>query len=136
MNERRRCRGCVASRNSPGPGGDIALSIVTRSSPAGIPARAQLMGVTITSRGSGAGRDAVETFRLRRPAPDSPAVLVQADAIDACRLPRHRRRPRETRLRARAGVAATLESSCVDVPFQKALPIAFWLLESRGIPRS
>jgi len=114
-----------------GPGGDIALSIVTRPSPGNTPARAELMGVTITSRGSGAGRDAVETFRLRRPAPGSPAVLVQADAIDACRLPRVVDAP-ELDLARR--VAATLESACVDLPFQNALPIALWLLEHADSP--
>ena len=30
--------------------------------------------------GSTAGRDGVETFRLRRPAPDSSAVIVEAEA--------------------------------------------------------
>jgi len=84
------------------------------------------MGVTITSRGSGAGGEEVETFRLSRPAPGSPAVLIEAEATDVCCLPRVVEAP-ELDLARR--VAATLESSRVDLPFQKALPIALWLLE-------
>jgi len=109
-----------------GPAGEVALSIMTRPSPGGLPASTQLMGVTITSRGSGAGGEEVETFRLSRPAPGSPAVLIEAEATDVCCLPRVVEAP-ELDLARR--VAATLESSRVDLPFQKALPIALWLLE-------
>jgi len=109
-----------------GPGGEVAFSIVTRPSPGGVPASTELMGVTITSRGSGAGGEGVETFRLNRPAPGSPAVLIEAEATDVCCLPRVVDAP-ELDLARR--IAATLESSCVDLPFQKALPIALWLME-------
>jgi len=109
-----------------GPCGEVALSIVPRPSPGGLPASTQLMGVTITSRGGEAGGEAIETFRLSRPAPGSPAVLIEAEATGMCRLPRVVEAP-ELDLARR--VAATLESSRVDLPFQKALPIALWLLE-------
>ncbi|MFI5454673.1 MAG: glucose-6-phosphate dehydrogenase assembly protein OpcA [Isosphaerales bacterium] len=109
-----------------GPGGEVALSIVTRPSPGGLPASTQLMGVTIIGRGSEAGGEAVETYRLSRPAPGSAAVLIEAEAAGMCRLPRVVEAP-ELDLARR--VAATLESSRVDLPFQKALPIALWLLE-------
>jgi len=110
-----------------GPGGEVALSIMVRPSPGGLPASTQLMGVTLTCRGSGAGGEEVETFRLSRPAPGSPAVRIEAEAADVCCLPRMVDAP-ELDLARR--VAATLESSCVDLPFQNALPIALWLLES------
>ncbi len=109
-----------------GSGGDIAVSIATRQTPDGLGARSQLMGVSITCGGSTAGRDGVETFRLRRPAPDSSAVIVEAEATDGCPLSRIVDAPELDPARR---VAATLESSCVDVPFENALPIALWLLE-------
>jgi hypothetical protein len=84
------------------------------------------MGLTITSRPSGSGRDGPETFRLSRPAPGSSSVLIQADATDVCRLPRLVDAPE---IDHAPRVAATLESACVDVPFQNALPVALWLLE-------
>jgi glucose-6-phosphate dehydrogenase assembly protein OpcA len=109
-----------------GPGGDVALSIVTRLTPGGLAPSAQLMGLTLTSHGRGAESEGVETFRLRRTAPGSPAVYVQADAVQACCLPRLVEAP-ELDLARR--VESTLESACLDRPFQKALPIALWLLE-------
>ncbi len=115
-----------------GPGGEVALSIATRPPPVGLPAAIQLMGVTITSRGSRAGGEEVETFRLSRPAPGSSAVLIEAAATDVCCLPRIVDAPELDPARR---VAAALESSCVDLPFQKALPIALWLMESAALAR-
>jgi hypothetical protein len=80
--------------------------------------------VTITARGpAGAG---VETLRLSRTAPDSPAICVEAETSDVCRLPRFVEAPELDPARR---VAAALESARVDPPFQNALPIALWLLE-------
>jgi glucose-6-phosphate dehydrogenase assembly protein OpcA len=109
------------------PAGDIAVLITTKPFASNSSASTELIGVTITSRGSGASGEQFETFRLRRPAPGSPAVVIEAEATDLCRLPRAVEAPE---LDAARRVAATLEASRVDVPFDKALPIALWLLES------
>ena len=67
-----------------------------------------------------------ETFRLSRPAPDSSAIHVEAEAPDSCFLPRVIEAPELDPARR---IAAALESSRLDPPFQKALPIALWLME-------
>jgi glucose-6-phosphate dehydrogenase assembly protein OpcA len=118
----------VSQARFEGPAGNIAVDIVTRPLPAGFPASPGLAGLTITTR---APRGA-ETFRLYRPAPDSPAIRVEAEALNSCSLPRVIDAPE---LDAARRVAAALESSRLDPPFQKALPIALWLLEgSRNSP--
>jgi hypothetical protein len=112
-----------------GPAGDIAVTLTTRSLPAGLPATARLMGVSITTKTP----DGSENFRLSRPAPDSPAVRVDARAIAACCLPRVIDAPELDPARR---IAAALESSRLDPPFNKALPLALWLMdftESRRI---
>jgi hypothetical protein len=108
------------------PTGEVALLIVPRQSTGGARASTQVMAVTITCRGSDAGITDVETFCLRRPVPGSSAVLIEAEAVGMCRLPRVVEAP-ELDLSRR--LAATLEASRNDPPFQKALPIALWLLE-------
>jgi glucose-6-phosphate dehydrogenase assembly protein OpcA len=110
-----------------GPGGEVAVSIVSRPSSGSPPAVAELIAVTVTSRGNDSGAEAFETFRLRRPTPGSPSVVMEAEATGLCRLPHVVQAPELDPARR---VAATLEASCVDFPFEKALPIALWLLES------
>jgi len=104
------------------PAGDVTVSITTGPIPAGLPAAPRLLGVTITTRGP----DGAESFRLARPAPDSPAVRVEIEARDACALPRVIDAPELDPARR---ISAALESSRLDPPFQKALPICLWMLE-------
>ena len=108
-----------------GPAGDIAVEVVTRPLPAGLPPSPRLAGLTITTRAP----RGPETFRLYRPAPDSPAVRVEVEAVNSCSLPRVIDAPE---LDAARRVAAALESSRLDPPFQKALPHALWLMERSG----
>jgi hypothetical protein len=90
-----------------------------------VPPMPQLLGVTITAKRSAGG----EVFRLARPKPDSPAIRVQAETCDSCGLPRLVEAPELDPARR---IAAALESSRIDPPFQNALPIAHWLLEPAG----
>jgi glucose-6-phosphate dehydrogenase assembly protein OpcA len=105
-----------------GPAGDIIVDIVTRPIPAGLSRSPRLAGLTVTTRTP----RGPETFRLYRPAPDSRAIRVEAEAINTCSLPRVIDAPELDPARR---IAAALESSRLDPPFQKALPIALWLLE-------
>jgi glucose-6-phosphate dehydrogenase assembly protein OpcA len=105
-----------------GPLGTLAVEIVTRPVPNSLPPAPLLTGVTLTARGP----EGVETFQLSRPAPDSPDVKIQARAPDYCRLPGMVRAPE---LDAAGRVAAALEASRFDRPFETARPIALWLLE-------
>ncbi|MGP0069864.1 MAG: glucose-6-phosphate dehydrogenase assembly protein OpcA [Isosphaeraceae bacterium] len=110
-----------------GPSGTIRVRIATGPAGAAPAPEPRVMGVTITARGSD-GR-ARETFQLVRPSADSPAVRVDAETTDLCRLPRLVEAPE---LDAAHRVGAALESSRIDPPFHKALPIALWLLEDRA----
>jgi glucose-6-phosphate dehydrogenase assembly protein OpcA len=110
-----------------GPSGDVAVSIVTRPIAPGVMAWPQLAGVTVTTRATTDQDSPAETFRLIRPWPGSPAVLVETDAPESCRLPRGVDAPE---LDAARRVATALESSRIDIPFRNALPIALWLMES------
>jgi glucose-6-phosphate dehydrogenase assembly protein OpcA len=105
-----------------GRSGNVALSITTGPIPAGLPAAPRLSAVTITTR----ARGGADTFRLARQTPDSPAVRVEIDARDTCALPRTIDAPELDPARR---IAAALESSRRDAPFQNALPICLWLLE-------
>jgi glucose-6-phosphate dehydrogenase assembly protein OpcA len=105
-----------------GPNGPIAVEITTRALPPGLPNSPRLADVTITAQGQGG----LDRFRLRRPDPSSSSVLVEADTPSACHLPRVVNAPE---LEPAQRVAAALESSRVDPPFQKAVPIAMWLME-------
>ena len=105
-----------------GPLGTLAVEIVTQAVPAEMPATPSLVGVTITARGP----EGVETFCLKRPTPESPDVRIAAKAPDYCRLPGMVRSPELDPARR---VAAALEASRFDRPFEKARPIALWLLE-------
>jgi hypothetical protein len=107
-------RGCI---------GPIVVEIVTRPMPGSLPVSPRIVGITITAQGS----DGTDIFRLRRPDPNSTSVLVEAETPNACHLPRIVSTPELERAQR---VAAALESSRVDPPFQKAAPIALWLLEA------
>jgi hypothetical protein len=107
-----------------GPAGPVMVLIVTHAFPT-LPPVPEVMGVTITAKGSAGS----EVFRLARPKPDSPAVLIKAETDHLCRLPRLVEAPE---LDPALRVAAALESSRNDPPFQKALSIALWLLEADG----
>jgi glucose-6-phosphate dehydrogenase assembly protein OpcA len=110
-----------------GPRGTILVEIVTRPVPSGLQALPRLMVVTINARA--ADGQGTETFRLSRPAPDSPVVRVDTETINSCRLPRLVEAPELDRSHR---VGAAMESSRSDPPFQNALPIALWLLEDRA----
>ncbi|HKI19040.1 MAG TPA: glucose-6-phosphate dehydrogenase assembly protein OpcA [Isosphaeraceae bacterium] len=105
-----------------GPAHPITVEIATRPIPPGIPVAPRLMDVTITAQGP----DGLATFRLRRSDAGSPAVRVEAHSPDSCHLPRIVNAPE---LEPAQRIAAGLESSRVDPPFQNALPIAMWLME-------
>ena len=103
--------------------GVVAVKISTGPVPAGLPAAPRLIGVTI---GRGPEAEGVETFRLSRPTPDSRAVRVEVHAVDSCSLPSIVEAPELDPVRR---IAAALESSRLDAPFHKALPITLWLLD-------
>ena len=102
------------------------VDIVTRPIPAGLPASTRLVGVDDHDPDDRRER---ETFRLRRPAPDSPAVLVEAEPLDSCCLPRVIDAPELDPApgRRRARIVSRRP------PFQKALPIAPLAAGMRGI---
>jgi glucose-6-phosphate dehydrogenase assembly protein OpcA len=110
-----------------GPHGPIAVRISTRPDHSAALTEPRLMGVTITTKGT-EGRGA-DRFVLVRPAIDSTSVRVDAETADSCRLPRLVEAPELDPARR---IAAALESSRSDPPFQNALPIALWLLEQGG----
>ena len=103
-----------------GPPGRIDITIVTAPDPS--LGSAQLLATTLTAKAAG-GR---ETFALHRRAAGSPEVHVEIDSADYCTLPRVVLAPD---LDAPRRLAAALESSRNDPPFQHALPIALWLME-------
>ena len=106
-----------------GPLGTLAVEIITRPVPPGMPARPSLTGVCITVRGP----EGVETFCLNRPTPDSPDVRIVAKAPEYCRLPSM---VNAAELDPPRRVAAALEVSRFDQPFDNARPIALWLMEN------
>jgi len=113
------------------PTGEVAVTIETRPIPAEDAAVPQILGLTITTRKSRDGRGGVEKFQLSRIV-GSPAIFVEIDAIDTSRLPRLIDAPELDPARR---IAAALESARADPPFQRAVPIALWLLEAAESPR-
>jgi len=101
----------------------VAVTISTGPIPAGLPAAPRLIGVTITARGP----EGVQMFRLTRPTPESRSVRVEVEAPGSCCLPSIVEAPELDPARR---IAAALESSRLDRPFQKALPVTRWLLDS------
>ena len=112
----------ILSATFGGPAGTVAVEIVTRELPPGLPASTRLAAVVITTRTPHGS----ETFRVTRPAHDSPALLVEAESLNSCFLPRV---IDAAELDPARRIAAALETSRLDLPFQKALPVALWLLD-------
>jgi glucose-6-phosphate dehydrogenase assembly protein OpcA len=110
-----------------GPQGTITVRITTTTAEAASAPEPRVMAVTLTAREHDG--HAAEVFRLARPAMDATAVRIDAHSEELCRLPRLVEAPE---LDPAHRVAAALESSRVDRPFQNALPIALWLLEQAG----
>lgn len=108
-----------------GPQGPVTVEILTRPTPPGGSPTPRLTAVALAAR---RGQE-LETFRLARPAPDATALRIEAESGDSCRLPRLVEAP-ELDLAHR--VAAALESSRTDSPYQNALPLALGLLEAGG----
>jgi hypothetical protein len=105
-----------------GPGGTIKVEIETRVG--NLPS---IVGITLQAEGEDAERDGTETFRLTRQSPGSADVRIEVDSDNYCSLPRV---VVARELSPWQRVAAALESSRIDPPFQKALPHALWLLEA------
>lgn len=104
-----------------GPSGDVSVEIrTTADASQEVP---QLMATSLTTRAQGDHH--AELFRLVRIAPKSPGVHVEIDSNAYCTLPRTVLAPE---LDAARRVAAALESSRIDPPFQKALPHLLWMI--------
>jgi hypothetical protein len=103
----------------------VAVTIATTAVPGLTVAR--LNSTTLTVRQDAASSDGGSTFRLRRVSPGSAEVRVENDAPGYCSLPRIVLAPEIDPARR---VAAALESSRNDPPFQNALPHLLWLLEA------
>jgi glucose-6-phosphate dehydrogenase assembly protein OpcA len=106
--------------------GEAMVRILTRPAAGGSGAIAQLETVTIKAERPGTPKP--ETYEIHRPVPESPIVVVEADAPHLCCLPAMIEAPEPDAARR---IAAALESSRLDPPFQRALPIALWLLEAQ-----
>jgi glucose-6-phosphate dehydrogenase assembly protein OpcA len=103
-----------------GPKGAVAVEIVTK--PGATPA---VVGVRLQTEAEEDGGDGGETFRLIRLAPESNDVRIEVDSANFCNLPRVVVAPELSSWRR---VAAALESSRIDPPYQKALPHALRLM--------
>jgi glucose-6-phosphate dehydrogenase assembly protein OpcA len=106
--------------------GEVPVRIVTRAGATDCPAAPQIAAVTIKTQPLAGDKSSGEAFRLVRPWPGSPAVLVETETESSGRLPRGIDAPE---LDAARRVATALEASRIDIPFGNALPIALWLLE-------
>jgi glucose-6-phosphate dehydrogenase assembly protein OpcA len=106
-----------------GPAGPITLGLRTRALPPGQSGLARLSSVNLVARAP----DGLNTFRVSRPDPDSSEVVIDVGGPNLCRLPRRVEAPDLDPARR---IAAALESSRNDPPFQNARPIAIWLLAS------
>jgi hypothetical protein len=114
--------GCDSRAGFQGPHNKVSVEIVTRGLPPYLPPAPCLLGMTITAHGP----EAAASFRLSRPSPGSQDVRVEANAPGYCRLPSL---VRATELDPAHRIAAALESSRIDRPFENARPIALWLIE-------
>jgi hypothetical protein len=114
--------GSVSRAGFQAPHNKVSVEIVTRDLPPNQPQAPCLLGVTINAHGP----DGTESFRLSRPSPGSQDVRVEVNAPGYCRLPNL---VRATELDAAHRIAAALESSRIDRPFEKARPMALWLIE-------
>jgi len=107
-----------------GPLGPVIVTVVTTSVPQ--LEGAQIRSVTLTTRPGAVAGASGSTFKLRRVSSRSPEVRVEIDSPGYCSLPRTVLAPEIDPARR---VAAALESSRNDPPFQNALPHLLWLLE-------
>jgi glucose-6-phosphate dehydrogenase assembly protein OpcA len=107
-----------------GPLGPVIVTVVTTSVPELEVAR--IRSVTLTTRPGDDASASGSTFKLRRVSSGSPEVRVEIDSPGYCSLPRTVLAPEIDPARR---VAAALESSRNDAPFQNALPHLLWLLE-------
>src|SRR5262249_31951818 len=107
---------------------EVAIRIVTRAVSSGRPSTPQIAAVTIKIRPLSGGQNSGETFRLVRPWPGSPAILVETETTTdgSSRLPRGIDAPELDTARR---IATALEASRIDIPFRNALPITLWLME-------
>jgi glucose-6-phosphate dehydrogenase assembly protein OpcA len=102
-----------------GPAGPVSVSVVTETDPSATAPR--LLETTLTARAPGGA----ESYRLTRDPARPTEVHVEVRSAGSCTLPRTVLAPE---LDAARRVAAALESSRRDPPFQHALPHALWLL--------
>ena len=108
--------------------GEVSIRILTRAVPPGCSDVPQIAAVAIKTQPKANEKNSSETFRLVRPWPGSPAILVETetDTDGSASLPRGVDAPE---LDAARRVATALEASRIDIPFRNALPVALWLLE-------
>ncbi len=104
-----------------GPTGPVSAEIVSRTD-RGLE-EPMIVAVNLTTRA--VGDDGAEDFRLRRASNAVGKVRVEADSPSHCALPRVVLVPE---IDAPRRIAAALESSRNDPPFQNALPHALWLM--------
>ena len=109
-----------------GPSGEVAVAIRTAGLAAG--GSAQILGVTLTTRGT----EGPDTYHLTRIDPRSPQVRVVVSSPTACTMPRVVNSPEPD---APGRVAAALHSSRHDPPFSRARARALWLLGGGGMTR-
>jgi hypothetical protein len=108
------------------PGGEVTFTIETRNLAGPVAAVPQISGLTITTRKGQASQGRVERFQLNRLA-GLPSIFAEVDAPNACRLPRLIDAPE---LDAANRIATAFESARADLPFERAAPIALWLMEA------
>ncbi|MGE3819442.1 MAG: glucose-6-phosphate dehydrogenase assembly protein OpcA [Isosphaeraceae bacterium] len=104
-----------------GPNGPVAVEILTSVDSS--LEEPLIQSVELTTRGS--GDEGPERFQLRRESNAVGKVRVEVDSPSHCALPRTVLAPE---VDAPRRIAAALESSRNDPPFQHAMPHASWLL--------
>lgn len=107
-------------RSSSGPVSVVIDTVVESAA-----AAPQLLETILTTRAP----EKAETFRVIRNSPHSPEVYIEVDSPEYCSLPRTVLAPELDRAHR---VAAAIESSRYDPPFQNALPHALWLLDAKS----
>lgn len=111
-----------------GPAGPIAFEVRTAPLIDGLPDTPRMIGVSLSAK----GEEGPEAFHLRRRSPTSPDVRIHVEAPNYCRIPNtvHADAPNPAQR-----MAAALELSRFDPPFEKAVPFLLWLLEHAQAPR-
>ncbi len=103
--------------------GVVSAAVLWRTNPDLALAAPRIVAVTLTCQGI----DGDTTIHLARTRADSPAVRVDVTTPTACHLPRLVEAPEPDQTLC---IAAALESSRTDPPFDRARPIALWMLEA------